>query len=345
MFHNHSPLRLSVVAIATITLLSIGNSSSLAHVVTYRGPIHEQVTLAAVNFSPKTAEQIKRAVTANDSGSTHDMSEAHCDNADYLPSKYYGNKVYPRTRKQATENLQACAQFAFTQFKNAVKAADGLVDGSGKPYQDQVRTKECKYDLGTGGQKKCVVLEGLGRWWHVVEDFYAHSNYADKAAPGQSLGFDNVPGLALKAPAPFFNMKEFYAHGNELADLDQFGKMVPDELTTGCFHNESDAQHKQKDNNDCVRHSDHPGVAPRVTHQDDCTDSYCGNGIGLSKDDTWRRRSMVEFASGTTNYDQVIGQVTDEVRQQWGYFKQVLATEYGSMRADAMIKAITNDFS
>ncbi|MFF7456858.1 hypothetical protein [Kitasatospora sp. NPDC008115] len=296
---------------------------------------HTKVTLDAVTFETATREQVTRAVNVSDKKPWGDDSKAHCDNADYLTDADNGGKAYPRTRMRAFRELQNCAQYSYDNFVRALSAADGVVDAAGAPVQAQVEDRACKLDEGPDF-KKCEVLDGLGRSWHAIEDFYAHSNYADKHDQGQNVSHLNPPGLAQLAPAPIFDMAAYRKDWSSLNVLADFSKRLDARLITGCYHNDEDSQGDR--NNDCEHGS------PRVTHQDGQKGSqYLGNGIGLAKDSTGFRRAQLTFSPGKSNFTQVMEQATAEIKHQWQLFQDALVSEYGRTRADGMVKALTTD--
>ncbi|MFF2354802.1 hypothetical protein ACFVVL_34190 [Kitasatospora sp. NPDC058115] len=325
------PVRLlGPVAVGFLLLQLLASASPAEAFVTAN---HTKITLDAVTFEKATSELAARAVNVSDKKPWGDDSREHCDNADYLTDEDNGGKPYPRSRLRAFRDLQNCAQYAYTGFIRAVSAADGLVDAAGAPVKAQVEVKDCKLDEGPD-LKKCEVLDGLGRSWHAIEDFYAHSNYADKHDLTQKVSHLNAPGLAQSAPAPIFDMAVYRQDWSELNVLAKFSERLDPRLITGCYHNDEDAQGDR--NNDCEHGS------PRVTHQDDKRD-YQGNGVGLAKDSTVFQRAQLPFSEGKTNFTQVMEQATAEIKHQWTLFHDALVSQYGQARADGMVKAITTD--
>jgi hypothetical protein len=334
--HRDRPRRLLVPAAAFCLAVQALTTASPAQAFTADN--HDKVTLDAVAFGPATAEQVRSAVKISDAGPRGNDSRAHCDNADYLTTEDHEGVPYPRSRTRADRELQSCAQYAYENFVRAVSAADGMVDSAGKAIPEQVADRTCAFDEGPD-RKKCEVLDGLGRSWHAIEDFYSHSNYADKHDPAIPVGRLNPPGLALLAPAPLFDMAAFRKDWAKLNILATFSADLDPRLTTGCFHNDEDSQGYRND--DCVRGSS------RVTHQDDDPHSgYPGNGVGLAKDSNAYQRARLTFSDeggGRTNLEQVMAQATSEIKHQWALFHDALVSQYGRTRADGMVEAIVTD--
>jgi hypothetical protein len=53
---------------------------------------------------------------------------------------------------------------------------------------------------------KCWIILNLGEALHGIQDFYAHSNYADQPNPNNPISVTNPPGLDLLTPAPFMDL-------------------------------------------------------------------------------------------------------------------------------------------
>src|SRR5687767_11557177 len=111
---------------------------------------------------------------------------AHCDNADFLPTDY------PITRDVATAGLVDCVNHLRTRFDEGVERAGDLLDVDGRVIPDEVDfDAECKVFEASETRAKCATLEAFGRVLHGVQDFYAHSNWADDADPDRPIGADN----------------------------------------------------------------------------------------------------------------------------------------------------------
>ncbi|MEU1313225.1 CinY protein [Streptomyces cinnamoneus] len=284
---------------------------------------HERITRAALAcapgrasdgtcFEPRSLDQMaghKGTFGAIGAPDTDEIAtpEAHCDNADFLTAA-----GYPRSREEATKQLQACVAKLQTRFREGVDAAGGTLkaDGTVAPRENDL-TKDCTFSLGVPGRNKCEAIEGLGRALHGVQDFYSHSNWADRAATDRPLGKDNPPGLGLPAPSPLLALST----GRPPAAAD-----VPRELTTGCF-------------------SLLPlGCSKRVQHS------------GLNKD-TGLIDPATGATSGPTtdrgraadNFDRAVRAAITDTRRQWTDFRAALTARYGKDRAETIGCVLTHD--
>lgn len=282
----------------------------------FTGGNHEDITRAALPWEPVTltamADAHDGAINANDRRPYFDVGPLHCDNADYLAPRYSAG--YPRTRDEATTELLACIRTSVARFRNAVRAADGLVDADGRVRADQSDlSTPCAWD-GKPGRAKCAVLEQLGRGWHQIEDFYSHSNWSDRAAAGP-IGLDNPPGLERTDRPPFLDIRRYSA----MKDADwtrEAGGRVPADLATGCYPD-----------------FDSTGVKPA-----DC-DGRVAHNRTLNKDTAAspRARTGDDFRRATAG-------ATAELTRQWNDFKAELLTAYpGHGRGAQMVCALVHD--
>jgi hypothetical protein len=233
---------------------------------------------------------------------------AHCDDADFLPDGY------PRTREQATTRLTECVEHLRTRFAEAVASAGELLDDTGRVLPDEVNLdSDCQFFDNNEGRAKCGSIEGLGRALHGVQDFYAHSNWADESDPGRPIGTDNPPGLNRPGPSALLDLR-----GTSAVD-------VPTELSTGCF----------------VLKDQIPGVGEcldRVTH------------AALNKDNGLIDPRSGDATEPTTprgmvgqNFAKAVAAAIDETRRQWQDFRAELSARYGDEHAARMICALTRD--
>ncbi|MFF7534148.1 hypothetical protein [Streptomyces bobili] len=282
----------------------------------FTGDNHEDITRAALPWEPITltamADARDGAVNANDHRPYFDLGPLHCDNADYLGSRYAD--AYPRTRDEATTELLACIRTSVARFRNAVRAADGLVDADGTVRADQSDlSSPCAWDE-KAGRAKCAVLEQLGRGWHQIEDFYAHSNWSDRSAPGP-IGLDNPPGLGRTELAPFFDIRRY----SVMKDADwtrEARERIPEDLATGCYPD-----------------FDSTGVKPA-----DCEGRVSHNRT-LNKDTPSSARSKTG-----DNFRRATAGAGAELTRQWNDFKAELLTEHPDHRRGAqMICALVHD--
>ncbi|MEU4268988.1 hypothetical protein [Streptomyces sp. NPDC026092] len=311
----YGPPRTASVAVAALlaaTLTAV--PSGPAHAFT--GDNHEDITRAALPWEPITltamADARDGAVNADDHRPYFNVGPLHCDNADYLGPRYATG--YPRTRDEATTELLACIRTSVTRFRNAVRAADGLVDADGEVRADQSDlSSPCTWD-GRPGRAKCAVLEQLGRGWHPIEDFYSHSNWSDRAAPGP-IGLDNPPGLERTGLAPFLDIRRY----STMTDADwtrEASEHIPADLATGCYTD-----------------IDSTGVKPA-----DCDGRVPHNRV-LNKDTAASDRSKTG-----DNFRHATAGATAEITRQWNDFKAELLRAYPDHgRGAQMVCALVHD--
>ncbi|CAM5625646.1 hypothetical protein STANM337S_05979 [Streptomyces tanashiensis] len=207
-----------------------------------------------------------------------------------------------------------CIRTSVTRFRNAVEAADGLVDADGKVRADQSDlSSHCTWDEKPQ-RAKCEVLEQLGRGWHQIEDFYSHSNWTDRAAPGP-IGLENPPGLGRTEVAPFLDMGRY--SGMKDADWTRDARtLIPVGLTTGCYTD-----------------VDSTGVKPA-----DC-DGRVSHNRALNKDTAASARSKPD-----DNFRHATAGATAEITRQWNDFKADLLKTYPDHgRGAQMICALVHD--
>ncbi|MGG8410107.1 hypothetical protein ACM614_27870 [Streptomyces sp. 12297] len=303
--------RTTVVAGFAIALAAA--PSDPAHAFT--GGNHETITRAALPWEPATlfemADARDGAINANDHGGYFLLGPLHCDNADYLAPRYVED--YPRSRDEATTELLACIRTSVARFRNAVRAADGLVDVHGKVRADQTDLSSPCTSKETPDRAKCDVLEQLGRGWHQLQDFYSHSNWSDRAAPGP-VGPADPPGLGRTDVPAFFDIRRY----STMTDADwtwEARTRIPVDLTTGCYSD-----------------FDSTGV------KDDCVGRVAHN-RALNKDTAASRRSKTD-----ANFNRAISGATAETTRQWNDFKaELLRTYPDDRRGEQMICALVHD--
>ncbi len=282
----------------------------------FTGDNHEDITRAALPWEPVTltamADARDGAINADDHRPYFDVGPLHCDNADYLDLRYAVG--YPRTRDEASTELLACIRTSVARFRNAVRAADGLVDADGTVRADQSDlSSPCTWDEKPG-RAKCAVLEQLGRGWHPIEDFYSHSNWSDRAADGP-IGLANPPGLERTELVPFLDIRRYSAM-NDADWTREARERIPVDLTTGCYPD-----------------IDSTGVKPA-----DC-DGRVAHTRTLNKD-------TVASPRGKTgdNFHRAKAGASAELTRQWNDFKAELLTVYPDHRRGAqMICALAHD--
>jgi hypothetical protein len=236
------------------------------------------------------------------------VPSAHCDNADYLDGDY------PRSRALATTGLLDCVDHVRIRFGEAAAAAGDLLDHEGQVIEDEVDiAAECRVFEAAEDRPKCSTLEAFGRVLHGVQDFYAHSNWADVADPDRPLAADNPPGLGLPGPSPMFDLR------------DETSPPVPDDLATGCFV----LRDEVAGTGEC---------ADRVTHAALNKDNgLVDPGTGEASGPT-TPRGMVE-----DNFARAVAGAVEETRRQWRDLRSELTSRYGDDEAALMICALTHD--
>ncbi|MFD7596267.1 hypothetical protein ACFV6D_24920 [Kitasatospora sp. NPDC059812] len=284
----------------------------------FSGGNHEKITRAALgpggwhpNSLTAMADGNSGAIVANDHGEYFGIGKLHCDNADYLDPRY--DSRYPRTREQANAEIIDCVEGSIDHVRRAVAAADRLVDANGRVIATQTSiSPACSWN-DRPGRAKCEVLEDLGRGWHQIEDFYAHSNWIDQAGPG-AIGVKNPPGLGRTDLPAFFSIGRYSSMSRADWVKDATGH-IPHDLATGCYPDR-----------------DHSGTVSN------CTGRTTHDGV-LNKDTKDSPRSVVAH-----NFDHAYDLAVKDIARQWKDFKDELQRRYpNNGRAQAMICAITHD--
>ena len=261
-------------------------------------------------------------------------AEAHCDNADFFDTEKHGlDAAYPRTREEATAQLQVCMNHLRLRFLEGVDAADKIVDQNARIILPEVDISgsDCRFSfpdlqMHWFARAKCSAIEGFGRALHGIQDFYAHSNWADEAKPPYNL--TNPPGLKLEGTPVFLDLRA----ENNISD------QVPHELSTGCFGGimtdgpEGKAGHPLEPGSlDCTG---------RVTHHT------------LNKDN-----GIIDWITGKTtkpgpntprsdmpgNFQRAVNAAIKDSRRQWRYFREQIRRTYGKERGNIMICSLIRD--
>jgi hypothetical protein len=285
---------------------------------------HERITRAALAcasdarsddgcFEPRSMDFLAGhdrefgGVGAPDSDEIFDPS-AHCDNADFLEGDY------PRTHDVATAGLLSCVDHLRVRFDDGVESAHGLLDGDGAVIEAEVNLEtECMVFEARETRAKCVTLESFGRVLHGVQDFYAHSNWADEYDPARAIGADNPPGMNLPGPSPVLDLRS------------DASPIVPPELMTGCF----------------VVRDEVPGIGEctgRVTHAALNKDTGLVDPVTGDTTDPDTPRGMVE-----DNFAKAVAGAIAETRRQWQDFRSELTSRYGEHEGPLMACALTHD--
>ncbi|MFH8788277.1 hypothetical protein [Streptomyces roseoverticillatus] len=291
---------------------------------------HERITRAALScdsdladkgscFQPRSMDQVSGhdaqllsgkglgAVGAPDRTQLA-QANAHCDNADYFDAP-----SYPVSRAAATKALQSCIANLQMRFKDGAGAAGRILNGSGAVAPDQVGlADDCNVIQSADERRaKCKAFKAFGESLHGIQDFYAHSNWTDKAGTGKPPGIHNPPGLNRPAPSPLLDLTA----SRPPAD-------IPVDLSTGCFYLPGSGS-----------------CTGRIAHSDDMNKD---NGLidqrtGAASDPTTPRGK----AAG--NFDRAVHGAITETRRQWHDFQQQLKGAYGVKEGNRIVCALTHD--
>jgi hypothetical protein len=259
--------------------------------------------------------------------------EAHCDNADFLDSLGLGlEQPYPRTREQATEELQKCVDHLRERFSEGLDAADNLVDEHARIVESEVNIRfQCTFSfpelqMHLFSRSKCSAIEGFGRAMHGIQDFYAHSNWADQGLPPFSP--ESPPGLKRKDNPIFLDLRA----DNDISD------QVPYNLSTGCFGGLL--------TDEAVGQPGHPLEPGSI----DCTGRITH--YTLNKD-----HGLISPLNGSTsepgpdtprsdlegNFERAVQAAIRDSRRQWMYFREEIRRIYGTERGNIIICSLVRD--
>ena len=281
---------------------------------------HERITRHALGcgpgvdpkvcFGPKSLDEIAGArgswgaVGAPDNPARGLLlsSPAHCDNGDWLATP-----GYPHSQADARANLVQCRAGMSAHLDEAVRDAAALLDARGELDDTQIPSFiACTY-LGQKGRAKCNVLEDFGLALHAAQDFYAHSNWVDHAAPGP-INLASPVGLGHPGPAPWLDLRR--------------DTPFPDGLITGCFDTFSLV-------------SPAKGCAGHVKHED------------LNKDkgqiDPTIGAGTTNRGRIDANFRLAVEAAIADTRDKWAALRERLVAAYGPAQGGRMICAITHD--
>lgn len=254
--------------------------------------------------------------------------EAHCDNADFFDSV-----SYPRTRAQATAQLQACVNHLRLRFEEGIDASEKIVDKDARIVAPEVdlSTLDCRFSfpmlqMHMFSRSKCSAIEGFGRALHGIQDFYAHSNWADDAKPPFSLV--NPPGLKREDYPAFLDLRG----ENNISD------QVPHALSTGCFGGILTDGPIGK-----AGHPLEPGsldCTGRVTHHTLNKDNGLINELTGATSSPGPHTPRSDFPG---NFDRAVRAAIRDSRRQWRHFREEIRRTYGTERGNIMICALVRD--
>jgi hypothetical protein len=243
--------------------------------------------------------------------------EAHCDDADYFPAA-----GYPRTRAQASEQLQKCVDHLRMRFGQGIRGTARMLDSNNSIIAEMtgLESDECDHDHrdttdNTSDKAKCVALEGFGRALHGIQDFYSHSNWADLADANQPISVTNPPGLGRTDSAPFLDLR---LTGSIVSQ-------IPQNLSTGCY----------------VLLDDTPGTGDcenRITHSTINKDTGIITLDGTITPDDDPLRNAVPG-----NFARAVNAAVQDSRRQWALMRDEIRRVYGAEKGNRMICGLVSD--
>jgi hypothetical protein len=281
---------------------------------------HERITRhalaceapAATNdcFEDETLKQLAGgkddfgAVGIPDRGELVPENKAHCDSGDYLDIP-----GYPHRKADAQAALGNCRAWMIEKLDEATTDAGKLVDKNGMLKKSQLDLP-CLFVGQIKGRAKCNVIEDLGILMHASQDFYSHTNWADRPDPAMPVDVENPPGLGHTGRAPWLNLRQ--------------SSPFPEGLISGCFENPPEVTH-------CNYGGGLHRVKHRVVNKDDGTiDPVLGSGT------TIRGGIADNFAKAATA-------AIDDTRDKWATLQEKLIATYGGHDGLLMACAITHD--
>ncbi|WDD94125.1 hypothetical protein Bsp3421_004235 [Burkholderia sp. FERM BP-3421] len=341
--------------IACISTLCFATVSYAYNESNHKQAVSDGLKSSGDIFDNKTMSNLTRELMRPDSDQWYNLP-AHCDGGDYLSTQNNGGKPYPISREQANEYFNQCARDMVRYLDAAVKASGKLILPAGSGYvidttqlinsKDCANNNEWTWVKGTyvngvwkmGNYKpsgasqdlraKCVVLRNFGRILHATTDFYAHTNYADKANPAMPIGITNPPGLDLApTPAPLLEIYSLWQYRNTFSDpngaqADQALKekinsskdRLPADLASGCWVY-GDEEYQSK----CFN---------RIRESED-----------MQKDSQGDNRSL----ASPNNFKNAFNTAAADSRRQWELLKKALTEKYGLEKARLMADAISKN--
>ncbi len=281
---------------------------------------HEKITwMGFPDMEPLTIGQLAGkfgsfgAVGAPDRAGTwlFFQDKSHCDNGDYLAIR-----GYPQTKPDARAHLEECRAWMLETMSQAVALAAPLA------APDDANTNlDCTFSgfpSVQAGSVKCQVLRYMGLSLHASQDFYSHTNWADRSDPSRPISPKNPPGLGNSGRAPWLDLR---GHAP-----------FPQGLISGCFGE--------------------LGGKPELLH---C--NYGPKGIFnqvkhafLNKDTGAIDQVTGAVGAGSTDRGAVLGNFASAVRaaiddtaDKWVYFKERVIATYGPVRGNMIICVVRHD--
>lgn len=300
-------------ALAAVASAAPANAFGTVNLLGQRAE-HEKITrlgLRSFGLGGKTMAEIAGktgsfgAVGAPDNPIRRLMSrpEAHCDGGD----AFAGRAGYPRSPAEAASRLAACRSWIVRHLNDAVSSAGDLVTADGKIRDSEIPTFiSCTYN-GKRGRAKCNVLEAIGLALHAAQDFYSHTNWTDKPAPG-ALSLTNPPGLAKTGRASWLDPRRTEPY--------------PAGLISGCYDGFPESRYCQGR----IRHAD----INKDTGDIDASSGAIGAG-------------RTPRGGVNANFSRAVNAAVDDTRDKWAYFEQRVKAKYGERRGRLIVCAMRQD--
>jgi hypothetical protein len=276
---------------------------------------------------------------------TGDEDYWHCDNIDYLAPADGGPKKYAQTRDTALKGLRECLNWGRAMLYDGVSTpGTGFIKWASLPpatpdwgalaqastlvnKRGEVNTTTpsgtCTFNGSRKlGNAKCNVLEPWGYVLHMAEDFYSHTNWADKSDPAQKLSVDNPPGLG-KGLAPFLDLRQ----STLPTDAD-----IPAAFTGGCFKFPEIPFFYT-----CDGRVAHGSSKKGINKDKELIDTATG-----VVSDPINPRSKITV-DGVSNAQRAVDDAVAEARRQWEVFRSELISRYGLEQGTLMACVLTMD--
>lgn len=239
---------------------------------------------------------------------------AHCDNADFLDIP-----GYPTSRTASTAMLQGCVSHLRNRVTQGVAAASSILTDKDLIKKNEVELGSCDFQDDPDDHAKCKALQGFGRALHGIQDFYSHSNWADRAGPN-AVDASNPPGLYRHDSPGFFDLRS-----NQRLVIEANSPIY--NLSTGCYGGFGE--------------DETPGVGiclNRITHNTLNKDGGIIDPVSGATSDPGTVRGQV-----LTNFNDAVAAAITDTRRQWRHFRYALQDQYGSLRANRMACSMTTD--
>lgn len=224
-------------------------------------------------------------------------SAAHCDSGDHLPSP-----GYPQSAVAARARLDGCRDWMVSNMDDAVAEAARLLDAKGAVVASETKL-DCSFGNSVAGAK-CRTLQKFGAVLHASQDFYSHSNWTDRPAPG-ATGTGNPPGLGQSGPAAWISLRA--------------PATFPAGLISGCYEGFPEAFN----------------CGGRVKHATLNKDTGVIDPV-LGAGSTSRGQI-------NGNFKRAVEAAVADSRDKWALLRERLVGRYGEVRGAKMVCALTRD--